>query len=78
MSDTDNLMRSIATNPEFNANTRAYAANIAFENGEDCLKRWQRDFTNQGAALRYDASMSASACLEDDLKMLLRMRDLLE
>lgn len=53
MSDTDNLMRSIATNPEFNANTRAYAANIAFENGEDCLKRWQRDFTNQGAALRY-------------------------
>ena len=33
---------------------------------------------DKGAALRYDASMSASACLEDDLKMLLRMRDLLE
>ena len=32
----------------------------------------------KGAALRYDASMSASVCLEDDLKMLLRMRDLLE
>ena len=32
----------------------------------------------KGAALRYDASMPASACLEDDLKMLLRMRDLLE
>ena len=33
---------------------------------------------DKGAALRYDASMSASVCLEDDLKMLLRMRDLLE
>ena len=32
----------------------------------------------KGAALRYDASMAASACLEDDLEMLLRMRDLLE
>lgn len=31
----------------------------------------------KGAALRYDASMSASLCLEDDLKMLLRMQDLL-
>ena len=33
---------------------------------------------DKGAALRYDASMTASSCLEDDLKMLLRMRDLLE
>ena len=33
---------------------------------------------DKGAALRYDASMSASTCMEDDLKMLLRMRDLLE
>ena len=33
---------------------------------------------DKGAALHYDASMAASACLEDDLKMLLRMRDLLE
>lgn len=33
---------------------------------------------DKGAALRYDSSMAASLCLEDDLKMLLRMRDLLE
>lgn len=32
----------------------------------------------KGAALRYDPSLSASVCLEEDLKLLLRMRDLLE
>lgn len=33
---------------------------------------------DKGDCLRYDASLPASVCLENDLKMLLRMRDLLE
>ena len=33
---------------------------------------------DKGGALRYDPSMAASVCLENDLKMLLRMRELME
>ena len=33
---------------------------------------------DKGSCLRYDPNLSASACLENDLQMLLRMRDLLE
>lgn len=33
---------------------------------------------DKGSALRYDPSLAASVCLENDLKLLLRMRDLLE
>lgn len=33
---------------------------------------------DKGSTLKYDASLSASACLENDLKMLLRTRDFLE
>ena len=33
---------------------------------------------DKGSALRYDASLSASTCLENDLKMLMRTRDFLE
>lgn len=33
---------------------------------------------DKGACLRYDPNLPASACLENDLGMLLRMRDLLE
>ena len=33
---------------------------------------------DKGDCLRYDASQSASMCLEYDLKLLLRMRELLE
>ena len=33
---------------------------------------------DKGGCLRYDASQPASMCVENDLKMLLRMRELLE
>ena len=33
---------------------------------------------DKGACLSYDPNLPASACLENDLKMLLRMRDVLE
>lgn len=33
---------------------------------------------DKGNCLLYDASLPASMCLENDLKMLLRMRELLE
>lgn len=33
---------------------------------------------DKGSALRYDPSLSAELCLDNDLKLLLRMRDLLE
>lgn len=33
---------------------------------------------DKGNAMHYDSSLSASVCLDNDLKMLLRMRDLLE
>lgn len=33
---------------------------------------------DKGSALRYDPSLAASVCLENDLKLLLRMRELLE
>ena len=33
---------------------------------------------DKGSSLRYDPSLSASACLNDDLQALFRMRDLLE
>jgi hypothetical protein len=33
---------------------------------------------DKGNTLRYDPNLTADVCLENDLKMLLRMRDLLE
>lgn len=33
---------------------------------------------DKGSSLRYDPNLPASTCLENDLQMLLRMRDLLE
>lgn len=33
---------------------------------------------DKGSALRYDSSLAASVCLDNDLKLLLRMRELLE
>ena len=33
---------------------------------------------DKGSCLHYDANLSASACLDNDLQMLLRMRNLLE
>ena len=33
---------------------------------------------DKGGALRYDPNLPASVCLDNDLKMLLRMRELLE
>ena len=35
------------------------------------------DLPDKGGALRYDASLPASACLDNDLRLLIRMRDLL-
>ena len=33
---------------------------------------------DKGSTLKYDASLSASACIENDIKMLQRTRDFLE
>jgi hypothetical protein len=33
---------------------------------------------DKGAALRYDPSLAASVCLDNDLKLLVRMRELLD
>lgn len=43
----------IASDMHWSQDARAYAASEAARDGQDCLQRWDRDYTAQGLALRF-------------------------